>query len=1051
MDTGLILDRFQGVQGREGHWTAKCPCHDDKKASLSIDVKAGKDGRRRVMLHDHAGCATESILAAIGLSYADLVLDPDPDFSGSSGFSGNGSRKNGGKPGENRGKPAGRQKAAGEEAKKMRKLAEDGIQVHTVGPKDGEAEGSGNGGRAENAGGAGGKGSSAGGASGNGSSAGGRAENAGGAGGNGGKGGAKEEAGPEIDWKNPDRIYSYTDADGKEVFQVVRYHFLGGVKGKTFRQRMRATAEQIREAEGRGGVCRGADGNDVKVGRDGWIHKVPEKVRDSVIYRMPEALRAIREGRPVYVVEGEKDVETLEGLGYAATCNAGGAGKWRENFSEILAGADMIILPDNDPRNDQGGYPGQDHAYDVALKSFGKAKRIRIVDLREACPELPEKGDISDLISIMGSAAGMDALQRQIQGTKDFDPEMVPFWLTPMEQAGRLYAQVSGYGVRDGCIVQMSGDSVKPLSDFVVIPRGEVIQDDGVTEKRVFILDGWNARGIRLPRVTVSGAELDNLNWMSEKWGMRAALVPGSTTKQKVVWCIKKVGQLVSKETREYTHTGWRRFRGKWCFLYQGGAIGAEGVTVHMEQGLDTYRLDGNGRPEFLKMTPKEAAGKSLEILEVARREITVALLGTVFLAPLREFLSQTDITPAFSLFLHGQTQTRKSTIVALAMSHFGNFHAKNAPANFRSTGNYITAKAFLAKDMPLWVDDFHPTDSQQEKRQMNATAQTLARAFGDGADRGRLNSDRSLQSSRPPRSIAIITGEDLPAVGASGLARFFILDVGKGDVPTEDGRLTKLQEDARMGWLQASMRGYIEWLAKNTEKLPEYLHAQFLQYREMIRKIGAGDQERAPEAVACILIGYNMMTSYFVHIGAITKDERVKMGEEALRILTDASRRQSREMESEKPTRIFLDTIGEMLASRKVWIKDLIIVDEKIKNEPLPMDDMIGYRDNEYYYLLPNMAYRAVSAVCRQEGHEFPVSLKALYKHLVADGVVRGLKEGESPARPKTIMGKTVRVLRLPAKMLDGNGEGAEQEKQMTMLRVEEELPDAWKDGKGD
>lgn len=842
-----------------------------------------------------------------------------------------------------------------------------------------------------------------------------------------------EEKGPEIDWDHPDRVYSYTDAAGKELFQVVRYHYLNGAPGKTFRQRMRATAETQRDP-------------GAKVSRDGWIHKVPESIRDSTLYRLPNVISAIAAGRPVYIVEGEKDVETLERLGYTATCNAGGAGKWRDSFSALLAGADLIILPDNDPRNDKGGYPGQDHAFDVALKSYKTAKRVRIVNLKEACPDLPDKGDISDLVAIMGDAAGMDAVQRQIQATRDFDPEMVPFWLSPAEQCERLYAAVAGYGVEKGCIVQKTGDSTKPLSDFVVLPRAEVIQDDGVQEKRIFILDGWNARGQQLPRVHVTGAELDSLNWMSEKWGMQAALVPGSTTKQKVVWCVKKVGQLVSKETREYTHTGWRKFAGKWCFLYQGGAIGAQGVTVHMEQGLDTYRLDGNGNPDFPKMSRKEAAKKSLGLMDVTKPELAVALLGTIYLAPLREWMAQTDVAPAFALFLHGQTQTRKSTIVGLAMAHFGNFHAKNAPANFRSTGNYITTKAFLAKDLPLWVDDFHPTEGQQEKRQMNATAQTLARAFGDGADRGRLNSDRSLQSSRPPRSIAIITGEDLPAVGASGLARFFIIDVDRGDIPTEDGKLTRMQEDARHGWLQASMRGYIEWLARHTDELPEYLHKQFLEYREKVRTTGAGDQERAPEAVACILIGYNMMTSYMVNIGAISVEQRMRMGEEALRILTEASRKQSKEMESEKPTQIFLDTIREMLATRKVWIKDLVIVDEKVKNEPLPMDDMIGYRDNEFYYLLPQMAYRAVSVACRQEGREFPVSRKALYKHLIADGVVAGLKDGESPARPKNIGGKTERVLRISARLLDGGADPGERAEQITFTVADgAELPKEW------
>ena len=32
----------------------------------------------------------------------------------------------------------------------------------------------------------------------------------------------------------------------------------------------------------------------------------------------------------IFVVEGEKDVDNLRALGIPATCNAGGAGKWRE-------------------------------------------------------------------------------------------------------------------------------------------------------------------------------------------------------------------------------------------------------------------------------------------------------------------------------------------------------------------------------------------------------------------------------------------------------------------------------------------------------------------------------------------------------------------------------------------------------------------------------------------------------------------------------------------------------------------------------------------------
>ena len=49
-------------------WLVCCPAHDDKKPSLS--VTSGADGR--VLLHCHAGCSPEAIVAACGLKMSDL-------------------------------------------------------------------------------------------------------------------------------------------------------------------------------------------------------------------------------------------------------------------------------------------------------------------------------------------------------------------------------------------------------------------------------------------------------------------------------------------------------------------------------------------------------------------------------------------------------------------------------------------------------------------------------------------------------------------------------------------------------------------------------------------------------------------------------------------------------------------------------------------------------------------------------------------------------------------------------------------------------------------
>lgn len=64
------VERLDGKPRGNG-WKAKCPAHEDRTASLGISE--GADGR--VLLNCFAGCTTESIVAAVGLSMSDLFPD----------------------------------------------------------------------------------------------------------------------------------------------------------------------------------------------------------------------------------------------------------------------------------------------------------------------------------------------------------------------------------------------------------------------------------------------------------------------------------------------------------------------------------------------------------------------------------------------------------------------------------------------------------------------------------------------------------------------------------------------------------------------------------------------------------------------------------------------------------------------------------------------------------------------------------------------------------------------------------------------------------------
>ncbi len=168
--------------------------------------------------------------------------------------------------------------------------------------------------------------------------------------------------------------YDYHDEAGTLLYQAVRY------LPKGFKQR---------RPDGSGG----------------WIWKL-DGVR-LVPYRLPEVLAA-DPSAPVYIPEGEKDVENLWMLGVVATCNAMGAGKWRAEYNEFLRGRHVILLPDNDKA-------GTDHARAVAGALTGIAASVKVLNL----PGLPDKGDVSDWLTMGGRAERLTVLA-------DATPEYAP-------------------------------------------------------------------------------------------------------------------------------------------------------------------------------------------------------------------------------------------------------------------------------------------------------------------------------------------------------------------------------------------------------------------------------------------------------------------------------------------------------------------------------------------------------------------------------------------------------------------------------------------------
>jgi hypothetical protein len=119
--------------------------------------------------------------------------------------------------------------------------------------------------------------------------------------------------------------------------------------------------------------AKGKDYKLIKVDEAGRRHATLGDAR-IVPYKLPELRDAVSKGRYVYLTEGEKAADAIISLGSVATSSHAGSGTWPDAITEYFAGANVVILPDNDT-------PGWKYAKKAAAKLLPVAKSIRVVDL----------------------------------------------------------------------------------------------------------------------------------------------------------------------------------------------------------------------------------------------------------------------------------------------------------------------------------------------------------------------------------------------------------------------------------------------------------------------------------------------------------------------------------------------------------------------------------------------------------------------------------------------------------------------------------------------
>lgn len=542
------------------------------------------------------------------------------------------------------------------------------------------------------------------------------------------------------------------------------------------REHLRQTAEYVYQDEAGLPLCRvvrkeaGTNSNRRKqfvqyrwsngkwtAGVDG-VRRVP--------YRLPKLLNA----QEVFLVEGEKDVESLELFGLVASCNSGGSGstKLYKEWTSIFAGKDIVIIPDND-------LPGRKHAAGVAEALIGTSASIRIVDL----PGLAERGDATDWIKSGGTS---EKLRTLVEAADKLSAESLVGFRT---QWGLLEApDTSNEPGLNSIPFEVNGQGVFWLrrnSDGEGHPIRIAARVDVVAQARDADGENWS-RLLRwadtegrihewlMPLSMLAGDSSSVCAHLLS--GGLSFLSPGRGHKDRFIEYLQTspVGQILQRANR----IGWHGD----CFALPSGPISSGDVTLVYQPPDDhqTHWQVAGTLPQWRESVGRLCSGNSRLVLAVS----------CAFAGPL---LFRTGGESGGIHFVGG-TSTGKSTALVVGGSVCGGGGSAGFCQTWRATTNGLEAVAEGHNDGTLFLDELAQVDGRE--------AAESAYLLGNGQGKVRMAKTGGARQKPSWRLLFVSSGEVTVAGHAAAAGKRIKggVEVRVLNIPADAGRGLGLFED---------------------------------------------------------------------------------------------------------------------------------------------------------------------------------------------------------------------------------------------------------------
>lgn len=166
-----------------------------------------------------------------------------------------------------------------------------------------------------------------------------------------------------------------------------------------------------------------------------------------------------------------------------------------------------------------------------------------------------------------------------------------------------------------------------------------------------------------------------------------------------------------------------------------------------------------------------------------------------------------------------------------------------------------------------------------------------------------------------------------------------------------------------------------------NPEHFSAILKKNFERLRDEFRKSCPNCHGRVPETAAWLEIGMMIFLSFSCDRLGLKRSEYDKRMEKFRTILLHLAAQQADNITEDTPTHKYIRNLLALLQSGQVCT-----LPRNTKDSFVPMN-CVGYEDDNYFYLLNDVAHKMVRKFCDEKGEVFTISPKALLKQLAEEG----------------------------------------------------------------